>query len=100
MVWCSVFCLLLFFFPGQLQWNLHAEENTYCLRIIHNKHLKRRQYVKVKIGREIGAVCQWREKYCGGLAFADSSRRLYIVQENTCCLCIILETLRKTNLKQ
>ena len=38
MVWYSVFCLLSFFF--RTRWNLHAEENTYCLRIIHNKYLK------------------------------------------------------------
>ena len=37
-VLCVLFIVV--FFPGQLQWNLHAEENTYCLRIIHNKHLK------------------------------------------------------------
>ena len=49
MVWCSVFCLLLFFFPGQLQWNLHAEENTYCLRIIHNKHLKEGSMLRWKL---------------------------------------------------
>lgn len=35
-----VLFIVVVFFPGQLQWNLHAEENTYCLRIIHNKHLK------------------------------------------------------------
>ena len=49
----------------------------------------------MKIGGEIGAVCQWREKYCGGLVFADNSRGFYIVQENTYCLCIILEKLKK-----
>ena len=38
-VLCVLF-IVAFFFPGQLQWNLHAEENTSCLRIIHNKHLK------------------------------------------------------------
>ena len=59
MVWYSVFYLLSFFF--RTQWNLHAEENTYCLRIIHNKYLKEGN-VKVKIGGEIGAVCQWRER--------------------------------------
>ena len=49
----------------------------------------------MKIGGEIGAVSVEREKYRGGLVFADSSRGFYIVQENTCCLCIILETLKK-----
>ena len=37
MILCVLFVVVAVFF-GQLQWNLHAEESTYCLRIIHNKH--------------------------------------------------------------
>ena len=36
MVLCVLFIVVFF----RTQWNLHAEENTYCLRIIHNKYLK------------------------------------------------------------
>ena len=47
MVWYSVFYLLSFFF--RTQWNLHAEENTYCLRIIHNKYLKEGNMLRWKL---------------------------------------------------
>ena len=93
MVWYSVFYLLSFFF--RTQWNLHAEENTYCLRIIHNKYLKEGNMLRRKLVEKLVLCVSGEREILWRSGLCRQFEGIYIVQENTCCLCIILEKLKK-----